>query len=185
MTNHVSSSALSVSSVSSAFQSLRARSTHTSSLWRIVILFFCVIFLSSSLAAQEPSPRAKAIGKRMMCMCGCNQVLTECNHVGCSKSTEMLSKLEHRVSRGESDDLILQSFVQEYGEKVMTAPPGSGFGLVAWLLPPIALLLGFFVVRMYLLRWRQQPAAITVSGRSVSPELLDRARRDFDRSDHL
>ena len=54
-----------------------------------------------------------------MCMCGCGQILTQCNHINCPSSGPMLKELDAHVAKGESDDLIIQDFVQEYGEKVL------------------------------------------------------------------
>ena len=70
----------------------------------------------------------------MICMCGCGQILTACNHVGCKTSLAMLKEMDARVTSGDSDDLILQSFVQEYGEKVMAEP--LRMALMPWLGDP-------------------------------------------------
>jgi hypothetical protein len=40
--------------------------------------------------AQNLTDKAKKVGGKFMCMCGCSQVLTECNHVGCTTSASML-----------------------------------------------------------------------------------------------
>lgn len=139
---------------------------------------------ASALQAQIPgqNERSKRIGKRLMCMCGCNQVLVECNHVGCSVSTAMLQKLDERVARGESDDLILQSFIQEYGQKVLSQPPSSGFGLAGWVMPFAAVLAGLIVCWVALKRMKQQPAGVAPAAPmpEVSSEFLERARRDTD-----
>ena len=71
-----------------------------------------------------------------MCMCNCNQVLTQCNHVGCTTSTAMLKQIDQAVARGDSEEAITQAFVQEFGTKVYAEPPHSGFSLVAWSMPP-------------------------------------------------
>jgi len=47
------------------------------------------------------------------------------------------SRSAHR--EGETDEQILQAFVQEYGTQVYTEPPKSGFSLVAWVLPSVYL----------------------------------------------
>ncbi len=75
--------------------------------------------------AQE-SAHAKELGQKLMCVCGCNQILGSCNHVGCSYSHEMMKEVEDRVARNEPDDLTLQAFVQEYGPTVLSSPPGEG-----------------------------------------------------------
>jgi cytochrome c-type biogenesis protein CcmH/NrfF len=145
-----------------------------------------LIFLAASLAFGIPAraqqtERAKSIGNRMLCMCGCNQVLTQCNHVGCPSLTSMTQELDQRVARNESDDLTLQAFVQEYGEKVLAAPRTRGFGLTAWVMPILVVLVGLMVIWFVLERWRKRAIAAPVA--HVSPELLARAQREANRED--
>ena len=66
----------------------------------------------------QKTDHAKMLGEKLMCMCGCGQILTQCNHINCPSSGPMLKELDAHVAKGESDDLIIQDFVQEYGEKV-------------------------------------------------------------------
>ena len=48
--------------------------------------------------------------------------------------------------RGDSDDLILQSFVQEYGPTVLSEPPPKkGFNWLAWIVPIAAPLLALLL----------------------------------------
>jgi cytochrome c-type biogenesis protein CcmH/NrfF len=131
------------------------------------------------MGAQQ-SDRAKQIGGKFMCMCNCNQVLTQCNHVGCTTSAGMLKELDQAVARGDSEQAITQAFVQEFGTKVYAEPPKSGFSLVAWTLPSIYLLGGTLLVVFVISRWVKRPgmqAAGTNVVQGVSPELLERARQ--------
>src|ERR1700733_15908987 len=79
------------------------------------------------LALAQQSDRAKALGMRMMCVCGCNQILGVCNHVGCTYSHDMLKEIDTRMARNESDDLIVQNFVQENGAAALLPPAAQGF----------------------------------------------------------
>ncbi len=54
----------------------------------------------------------------------------------------MLKELDAHVAKGEADDLIVQDFVQEYGEKVLSAPPAHGFNAIAWYIPGVAFAIG-------------------------------------------
>src|SRR5271155_735787 len=83
------------------------------------------------LGAGDPATRFNEIGHRMMCVCGCKQILLECNHVGCPASDGMRNELMAAVSRGDSDSLVEQSFVQKYGPTVLAAPTTKGFDRVA------------------------------------------------------
>ncbi len=137
------------------------------------------LLLIGSAQAQQ-TERAKQIGGKFMCMCGCSQVLTECNHVGCSVSASMLKDLNQALARGDSEEAITQMFLQQFGTKVYAEPPKSGFSLVAWVLPTVYLLLGTVVVIFVIARWRKRPApeaAAAGSAKSqISPEMLERAR---------
>ena len=148
---------------------------------RSTAYLFCIAAVAASalsvpVAAQVD--RTKQIGGKFMCMCGCNQVLTQCNHVGCTTSTAMLKELDQSVARGDSEDAITQNFVQEFGTTVYAEPPKSGLSLVAWVLPSIYLLGGTVLVLFIISRWRSRlltPAAAGPSG--VTPEEVERARR--------
>ncbi len=130
----------------------------------------------------QQSARAKTVGKRLMCMCSCNQVLTECNHLGCPMSPGMLQKLEAAVASESSDDLVVQGFVQEFGQKVMAEPPARGFNALAWWMPGLVVLVGLLTVRAVLLRWRQIVPA-TPAGSPPPPEMLARVRREAGEED--
>jgi cytochrome c-type biogenesis protein CcmH/NrfF len=138
----------------------------------------CTLALSVSVTGQD---RAKQIGGKFMCMCNCNQVLTQCNHVGCTTSTAMLKELDQAVARGDSEDVITQAFVQEFGTKVYAEPPKSGLSLVAWVLPSVYLVGGTLLVVFIISRWRSrihlETAAASGGPSGISPEELERARR--------
>ena len=143
---------------------------------------------TGSASAQDPlaGAGAKKLGNRVMCMCGgCNDTAAKCNHMGgsfsgpCETAQAELKQLNDRVGQGKSDDLVLQSFVQEYGPTVLISPPTTGFDLWAWLMPVIAPLVGIALVWMFVVRWRRKLAV--AAGPPVSPELLARARNDISR----
>lgn len=113
-----------------------------------------------------------------MCVCGCNQVLISCNHVGCSYSHDMIKQLDERVARNEPDDLTLQAFVQEYGPTVLSAPPARGFNRVAWIMPVVVPLVALGIFWEVIRRWRQRSALVAASGPKISPDLLTRAQRE-------
>src|SRR6202171_1057743 len=124
----------------------------------MLAMFAVALLLITPLGAQQLSDRAKQVGGKFMCMCNCSQVLTECNHVGCTTSAAMLKELDRSLGRGDSEDAITQMFVQEFGTKVYAEPPKSGFSLVAWALPSIYLFVGTAVVLLVLMRWCKRPA---------------------------
>jgi cytochrome c-type biogenesis protein CcmH len=143
------------------------------------LLALAMVPLMTTRVGAQQTDRAKQIGGKFMCMCGCNQVLTQCNHVGCQTSAGMLKELDQAVARGETEDAMTQAFVQEYGTKVYAEPPKSGFSLVAWMMPSVYLLVGTILVVFVISRWRKRPVhQVTAAGGApgISAEQLERAR---------
>jgi cytochrome c-type biogenesis protein CcmH len=131
--------------------------------------------LIAPVGAQQLSDRAKQIGGKFMCMCSCSQVLTQCNHVGCSTSTAMLKEINQSLTNGGTEETITQAFLQEFGTKVYAEPPKTGFSLVAWALPTIYLVIGTALVIFVISRWRKrnalEPASTTSAGSHIASDL--------------
>jgi cytochrome c-type biogenesis protein CcmH/NrfF len=151
---------------------------------RIVQLSLLVLALLTFLGAGDDSGRFNDLGHKLMCACGCGQILLECNHVGCTYSDRMRGELAAAIDRGESDDLSLQSFVQKYGPTVLAAPPTTGFNRVAWVMPFAALVFGILLTVYIVRAWKSRPAAAPSGVAPVTgPELevfRQQARRDTD-----
>jgi cytochrome c-type biogenesis protein CcmH len=148
-----------------------------------VLLAAVALIMVPALRAQQTA-RAKALGQKLMCVCGCNQILTSCNHVGCKYSHDMLKELDDRVARNESDDLILQDFVQEYSQTVLSSPPAKGFNRAAWIMPVVVPLISLYLFWEVVRRWRQRAALETAAGPKISADLVARARREADKEDN-
>jgi cytochrome c-type biogenesis protein CcmH/NrfF len=139
---------------------------------------------------QQPQTQdhAHQIGAKVRCMCGgCNDSAAGCYHIGgafsgpCDTAKAELSTIDQHIAKGDSDDLIVQSFVQEFGPAVLIEPPHSGFAGLAWWVPGLAFAAGLAIVIAVIARWRKrvppQPALATAGGhRGISHDLLERAR---------
>lgn len=121
---------------------------------KLSVLFLAALFL---LGADSNGARFDRLGHKLMCRCGCNQILLECNHVGCSYSEKMRQELMAALQGPDSDDLILQRFVQEYGGVVLAAPTATGFNRVAWITPFAVLGVGILAVVYVVRRWKSGP----------------------------
>lgn len=146
---------------------------------------FLGLTLFAFLGAGDESARFSSLGHRLMCVCGCSQILLECNHVGCTYSDRMRGELIASLDRGENDDLALQDFVQKYGPTVMAAPTTIGFNRVAWVMPFLALVLGLLTTIFIVLAWKKRPAsplpgaALQVSGAELE-RFRSQARRETE-----
>lgn len=129
------------------------------------------------LGAANPSARFEKDSHSMMCICGCEELLGECNHVSCPNSGAMRAELAAGIAAGKSDDAILRQFQQEYGPVVLAAPMFTPFNRFAWILPPVALLAGIVLVLFLVRRWKAPAPAV----RRLSPNqeaIRERIRRE-------
>lgn len=145
-----------------------------------------VLALFTFLGVGDDDARFRDLGHHLMCVCGCNQILLECNHVGCQYSDRMRTELAAALDRGDNDDLTLQTFVQKYGTTVVAAPATSGFGRVAWIMPFAALLAGMAGLVWIVRAWRSRPTPEIADGiQAVRGPELERYREQADRETDL
>ena len=147
-----------------------------------ILFLFCML---GSLMAADTSARYERLGGKIMCSCGCDQMLLQCNHVGCPNSATMIRQLHEQVAATNAtndDDAVLNFFRREWGVTSVVEPNRRGFELLAWILPFAGLGLGIFCLVLVVHKWHAAPADAKV------PEKLDphlealraRARRETE-----
>ena len=87
-------------------------------------------------ASPNTDSRLSMLNHKLMCQCGCAQLLGECDHVGCPSREGELNELSADVAAGgPTDQQVLDAFAAKYGAIVLAAPTTKGFDLVAWIAP--------------------------------------------------
>jgi cytochrome c-type biogenesis protein CcmH/NrfF len=153
-----------------------------------ILLLFTVAF--TMLGADDASTtHLDKIGHKLVCQCGCGQILMECNHVGCPVSGPMIEELKAQLAAGTSEAAILQTEIAKYGPVVLAAPIRGGFDNVAWIVPYASFFLATLGVAALILYWRRRHLrlypALPESELPPTPtsEIRNRIRRDTDYSD--
>lgn len=111
------------------------------------------------LGAADTGSRFGRLGHEMVCVCGCGQILLECNHVGCPDSDRMIGELRAQVGSGNSDTAILNWFAAKYGPTVLAAPIRGGFDNAAWIAPMAVFLLATLGTGVLVVLWKKRTAA--------------------------
>lgn len=140
---------------------------------QVLVLALAIPFLAG---AGNDEARFNSIGHKMMCSCGCGQVLLECNHVGCTQSDKMRNELAAGIQRGDNDDLILSNFVSNYGPAILAAPIRGGFDRVAWIIPFAVLILATGVAVWLVRIWKARPSVVAAAATPTAVPELDRFR---------
>ena len=135
-----------------------------------------MLLLVPALSTAD-TDRAKAVGSKLMCICGCQQLLTECNHIHCPSSVPMRGEVNEKLAAGMTDDQLLKSFVEKYGTAVLAAPAFSGlFNKTAWLTPFAALVIGLAGLIFYLRRIK--PTTAPPASAATVPSRYDQKIED-------
>jgi cytochrome c-type biogenesis protein CcmH len=127
-----------------------------------------------------PKPGARAVVStaerdelehRIRCQCGCTLDVYTCRTTdfSCQVSPSMHRDVMSLVSGGYSAQEILDAFVGVYGQRVLMAPPASGFNLLGWVAPFAALGGGALVVAALLRNWRRTPRPVLARAPGAGP----------------
>jgi cytochrome c-type biogenesis protein CcmH/NrfF len=130
------------------------------------------LLVLAGVGASDASARFDKDSHALMCTCGCNELLGECNHVSCPDSGPMLKQLAASIARGDSDDAIFHDFQSQYGPAVLAAPMFTRFNHFAWILPPLVLLLGIAGTLLLLRKWKLRPARVPSARKSPVNEAI-------------
>jgi cytochrome c-type biogenesis protein CcmH len=134
-----------------------------------------------SLGATDAGSRYNNLNHRLMCTCGCAEILGECNHVGCPASGQELAELRAGINAGQSDQEILASFAAKYGATVLAAPTTHGFDLVAWIAPFAVFAAALLGTILLIRRWANSPAGKTEAAAKAADPATEALREQIRR----
>ena len=130
-----------------------------------------VLLCSSGFLMGADNPRYENIGGKIMCTCGCGQMLLKCNHVGCPNSEKMQRQLRAQIAATNDDEQVLNFFRTEWGVTTVVEPGHHGFELLAWILPFAGLGLGVLLVIVVVRKWRRRPVEARTANANLDPHL--------------
>jgi cytochrome c-type biogenesis protein CcmH/NrfF len=148
---------------------------------RFAILPLLVVLGVGTLGSADTDARFEKVGHKLMCACGCNQVLLACDHIGCPNLLQETSELKTAIARGDSETAILEAFQAEYGPTVLAAPWLTKFNIVAWVVPPALFVFGLGGTFLLVRKWKLRTVAMPyVAQDTQSQEIRDRIRRETE-----
>lgn len=152
---------------------------------RTISFSLAFLLLLCSFANATVSPTE--VEESLTCQCSCGLTVHSCNHLQCSFAIPAKQTIAEQVGQGTAKEVILQSFVTKYGEKVLSAPTTVGFNLAAWITPFLALIVGGIAVGLVSLRWSRQRAQKGASEKLVvdpqTDQYRDRLKKELDTFD--
>ena len=135
--------------------------------------------LAATGAASAAPPNAADLEAELVCPV-CETTLDQSNAPVAEK---MKTFIRVRIAAGDTEQEIKDALVAEFGPKVLAEPPDGGFGLLAWLLPLVALAGGAIAVGLLIRSWsrrRELPAAAADQLDPQLERLVDEELARFD-----
>lgn len=138
-----------------------------------VLTSILVLLLSGGVALAQEEPesgeynfeRVNDIATDLTCPTCAGVSLADCKTQTCGQWKDQVNDL---VNDGYTDQEVLDYFSTRYGIQVLQSPPKSGFTLMLWVLPVMAVLIGTLWLGYTVRLWaNRQPAPAPVRTEST------------------
>jgi cytochrome c-type biogenesis protein CcmH/NrfF len=116
----------------------------------VVTAAVCLALVASPSAAAEPQDVANDIADEVMSPFCPGVTLLECPS---SQSYELRGEILGWVEKGWDKERIMDRLEQQFGPGIRATPRGGGSGLVAWVVPGLAVAAAAGVMVLLLRRW--------------------------------
>jgi cytochrome c-type biogenesis protein CcmH len=124
----------------------------------LVIIAAFLAFRVGEAQGTVPQPptddQVNAIAKQLYCPVCENIPLDVCGTQACAQWRELIRE---KLSQGWSEAKIKQYFVDQYGDRVLATPPARGLNWLVYVIPPIAILAGAYILYRAFKSWKQAP----------------------------
>jgi cytochrome c-type biogenesis protein CcmH len=121
----------------------------------ILVVFVISLGMVSVALAQQPTPSdddVNAIAKQLYCPVCENIPLDVCPTEACAQWRELIRE---KLTAGWTEQQIKDYFVEQYGQRVLGAPPARGLNWLVYLVPPVAILAGVYILFRAFKAWNR------------------------------
>ena len=118
----------------------------------VVVIALAVVLWPGG--SQSDAARAHDLETELKC--------PECQGLSVADSQAPTSRairadIKRRIAKGQSDEVIRQAYIDNYGESILLSPQDSGVSLLVWILPIVVVALGATGIVFALRRNRGEP----------------------------
>ena len=155
----------------------KLRITH----YTLLIFAFLFIFYTNAYA-QEDIPtddEVNEIAGQLYCPVCENTPLDVCPTQACYQWRELIRL---QLAEGKTEEEIKQYFADNYGDRVLDEPPRTGLNWLVYILPPVLILFGAFMLFKNFRAWTKPKEAGSTSSKSrsdVSSEYINRLEEEL------
>jgi cytochrome c-type biogenesis protein CcmH/NrfF len=115
--------------------------------WTIV-----VVLVPLALAFNSDATHVRSLAAKMLCNCGCGEVLAECSHPECKTKGALKQEIASALDQGNTDEQVLEAIGARHGASILLTPPFHGFDMFLWIVP-----MAGAVIAVGVFAWRRFP----------------------------
>jgi cytochrome c-type biogenesis protein CcmH len=128
-------------------------------LFVLIAMAFLLVGVAVAQGADPSTPtddQVNAIAKQLYCPVCENIPLDVCGTQACAQWRDLIRQ---KLSEGWSEAQIKQYFVDQYGDRVLATPPARGLNWLVYIVPPLAILAGIYILYRAFQSWKQPAPA--------------------------
>lgn len=134
-----------------------------------ILIILTLVLVSSGLFtiaafAQDATPsddEVNAVAKQLYCPVCENTPLDVCPTEACRQWRELIRQ---QLAEGKTEAEIKQYFVDNYGARVLSEPPRTGFNWLVYVIPPVLILVGAVILFNAFRAWTKPKSAEAGTG---------------------
>ena len=138
--------------------------------YTVLLTVTLTLLLTGVAVAQVNNPPTdddvNAIAKQLYCPVCENIPLDVCGTQACAQWRDLIRE---KLSQGWNEQQIKEYFVAQYGDRVLASPPARGLNWLVYIVPPLAILVGVFILYQAFRAWRKPTSAETEPGADPVP----------------
>ena len=121
----------------------------------VLLAIIMGLLAAGTASAQQPTPsddQVNAIARQLFCPVCENIPLDVCPTTACAQWRELIRQ---KLADGWSEQQIKEYFVEQYGARVLGTPPAKGINWLVYIVPPVAILAGIYVLYRAFRSWKR------------------------------
>jgi cytochrome c-type biogenesis protein CcmH len=148
------------------------RKTKLGVLFALALVVLLGTLVISPVMAQEPEPtpsddEVNAIAKQLYCPVCENIPLDVCGTTACEQWRDAIRE---KLALGWSEEEIFDYFAKLGGDRVLAEPPRKGLNWLIYVLPPVFLLIGVFIIVRGFRTWKKPVESLVVDAPEVEED---------------
>jgi cytochrome c-type biogenesis protein CcmH len=153
---------------------------------RALVVAAVALVVAAPAVASERQPTLGELEGQLMCPICEGETLAQSDSPAAQR---IKAYIQRRIDQGATRSQIKRELVDQWGKRILAAPPRKGFDLLAWALPLVGLIGGAAVLGILAWRWTRArepepaPQRWSLNGHPLAPDEERRLDEELARFD--